>query len=64
MPTYVARIRDSQGKSRKETLIAESLVEARTNLRQQGFVVQDLKQSQGFKFDLQKIKNSFCQSFC
>ncbi len=59
MPTYVARIRDSQGKSRKETLIAESLVEARTNLRQQGFVVQDLKQSQGFKFDIQKIKNSF-----
>lgn len=59
MPTYVARIRDSQGKSRKETLIAESLVEARTNLRQQGFVIQDLKQSQGFKFDIQKIKNSF-----
>ncbi|MDF5729504.1 MAG: type II secretion system F family protein [Rhizonema sp. PD38] len=59
MPTFVVRIRDSQGKYRKETLIAESLVEARTNLRQQGFVVQDIKQSQGFKFDIQKIKNSF-----
>ncbi|MDF5723092.1 MAG: type II secretion system F family protein [Rhizonema sp. PD37] len=59
MPTFVVRIRDSQGKYRKETLNAESLVEARTNLRQQGFVIQDIKQSQGFKFDFQKIKHSF-----
>jgi len=61
MPTFVARIRDAQGKSRKETVVAESLAQARTNLRDQGFVVQELKQSQGFgvSLDLKKIKNSF-----
>ncbi|WGV25545.1 type II secretion system F family protein [Halotia branconii] len=61
MPTYVARIRDPQGKSRKEKIVAPSLAQARTNLRDQGFVVQDLKQSLGFQasFDLQKIQNSF-----
>lgn len=59
MPTYVARIRDSQGKSRKEKVVAESLSEARTNLRQQGFVIQDLKQSQSLpSFDLQKFQMS------
>ncbi|MBF2065808.1 MAG: type II secretion system F family protein [Calothrix sp. C42_A2020_038] len=47
MPSFVARVRDSQGKTRTEKITAESLKEARTNLRQQGFVVQDLKQSQG-----------------
>jgi type IV pilus assembly protein PilC len=61
MPTYVARIRDAQGNSRKEKIVAESLAQARTNLRDKGFVVQDLKQSQGFSgsFDLKKIQNSF-----
>jgi type IV pilus assembly protein PilC len=57
MPTYVAKIRDSQGQSRKEKIVAESLSDARTNLRQQGFVIQDLKQHQGFaSFDLNKIQ--------
>jgi len=33
---------------------------ARTTLRQQGFVIQDLKKTQGFgNFDLKKIQNSF-----
>ena len=60
MPTYIARVRDSQGKSKTEKINAESLVLARTTLRQQGFVVQDLKKSQGFgNFDLKKIQNSF-----
>ena len=61
MPTYVARVRDSQGKSRTEKITAESLVQARTNLREQGFVVQELKQFQGFQpnFDLKKFQNSF-----
>ncbi|MEH2403406.1 type II secretion system F family protein [Nostoc sp.] len=60
MPNYVARVRDSQGKSRTEKVIAESLVQARTNLREQGFVVQELKQSQGFQlnFDLKKFQTS------
>ncbi|MEH2149985.1 type II secretion system F family protein [Nostoc sp.] len=60
MPNYVARVRDSQGKSRTEKIVAESLVQARTNLRDQGFVVQELKQSQGFQPDiaLKKFQNS------
>ncbi|MBE9209670.1 type II secretion system F family protein [Nostoc sp. LEGE 06077] len=61
MPTFVARIRDAQGKSRTEKIVAESLAQARTNLRDKGFVVQELKQSQGFavSLDLKKIQNSF-----
>ncbi len=61
MPTFVARIRDSQGKSRTEKVVAPTIAEARTNLRDQGFLIQDLKQSQGISlnFDLQKIQNSF-----
>ncbi|MBD2300268.1 type II secretion system F family protein [Nostoc sp. FACHB-87] len=61
MPTFIAKIRDPQGKSRTEKIVAESLAEARTNLRDKGFLVQELKQSQGLplSFDFQKIKNSF-----
>ncbi len=61
MPTYVARIRDSQGKARTEKFTADSLADARTNLRDQGFVVQDLKESQSLasRFDINKIQNSF-----
>ena len=61
MPTYVARIRDSQGKSRTEKFTADSLTDARNNIRNQGFVIQDLKESQNLasRFDIQKIKNSF-----
>ncbi len=60
MPTFVARVRDSQGKSRTEKITAESLVQARTNLRDQGFVIQELKQSQGFQPDVafKKFQNS------
>ncbi|WP_373526185.1 type II secretion system F family protein [Nostoc sp.] len=60
MPNYVARVRDSQGKSRTEKIVAESLVQARTNLRDQGFVIQELKQSQGFQPDVafKKFQNS------
>ncbi|MCC5661020.1 type II secretion system F family protein [Nostoc sp. XA010] len=60
MPTYVARVRDSQGQSRTEKITAESLVQARTNLRDQGFVVQELKQFQGFQPEVafKKFQNS------
>ncbi|MBD2388517.1 type II secretion system F family protein [Cylindrospermum sp. FACHB-282] len=60
MPTYLARFRDSQGKSRTEKVIAESLVQARTNLRDQGFLIQDIKQSQGFQanFNFKKFQDS------
>ncbi|MBD2435764.1 type II secretion system F family protein [Nostoc sp. FACHB-110] len=61
MPTYVASIRDAQGKSRKEKIVAESLTQARTNLRDKGFVVQEITESQGFQlnFDFKKFQNSF-----
>ncbi|MBN3873311.1 type II secretion system F family protein [Nostoc sp. JL33] len=52
MPNYVARVRDTQGKSQTQKIVAESLVQARTNLRDQGFVIQELKQSQGFQPDV------------
>ncbi len=59
MPTFVARIRDSQGNSKTEKIVAETLKEARTNLREQGFVIQDLKKSQGLSdFNFQKFQTS------
>ncbi len=59
MPTFVARIRDSQGNSKTEKVVAETLKEARTNLREQGFVIQDLKKSQGLSdFNFQKFQTS------
>ncbi|MFN6566532.1 type II secretion system F family protein [Dendronalium sp. ChiSLP03b] len=63
MPTFVARVRDSKGQSRTEKISAASLAQARTNLRDKGFVVQELKQSQGFQasFDLKKFQNSFAK---
>ncbi|MEY3402151.1 MAG: hypothetical protein RLZZ86_1766 [Cyanobacteriota bacterium] len=67
MPTYVALIRDSSGKARSEKFIANSLTEARLNLRNQGFVIQNIKESQSLasrfdinsRFDIKKIQNSF-----
>ncbi|GAB1538773.1 type II secretion system F family protein [Scytonema sp. NUACC21] len=51
MPTFVARVKDSQGKPKTEKVVADSLADARTSLRQQGYVIQDLKkQAQGFDF--------------
>jgi type IV pilus assembly protein PilC len=62
MPTYVARVRDSQGNARKEKVTADSLSEARTSLRNQGMFVQELKQSDGMSvqsmFDLKNIQAS------
>ncbi|MDJ0735830.1 MAG: type II secretion system F family protein [Nostocaceae cyanobacterium] len=59
MPTYVARVRDSQGNSKSEKITAETLSEARTTLRQQGFVVQDLKESKGLSdFNFEKFQTS------
>lgn len=55
MPTFVARVKDSQGKSKTEKVVADSLSDARSTLRQQGYVVQDLKK-QGQGFDLQQLQ--------
>ena len=61
MPTYVALIRDQKGKARSEKFTANSLTEARLNLRNQGFVIQNIKESQSLvsRFDIKKIQNSF-----
>ncbi len=50
MPTYVARVRDAKGNARKEKITADTPFAARSNLRERGFVIQDLKQAQEFKF--------------
>jgi type IV pilus assembly protein PilC len=59
MPTFVARVRDAQGNSKKETLTAISLGEARTALRNQGLFIQELRKSEdgGLQnFDFKKFK--------
>lgn len=60
MPTYIAVIRDSQGKARSEKFTANSLTEARLNLRNQGFVIQNIKEFQTLasQLDIKKIQNS------
>ncbi len=50
MPTYVAKIRDANGQSRQEKVVAETLTQARTNLREKGFFVQEVKAFKGFDF--------------
>ena len=61
MPTFVARVRDSEGKSKQEKIVADSMADARTELRQQGFVIQDLQQFKGFDLagalDLTKLQD-------
>ena len=65
MPTFVAKVRDSQGKSKQEKVVADSMADARTELRQQGFVIQDLKESKGFDIgealDLTKLQNKLAK---
>ncbi len=58
MPTFVARVRDSQGKSKIEKIRADSLAQARINLRQRGYVVQNLKK-QSQRFNLKQLKTKF-----
>jgi len=55
MPTYIAEVRDSQGKSKKEKIVADSVAKARDSLRERGFVIKDLKESQSFKFNLDDL---------
>lgn len=61
MPTYIASARDAQGNARTQKVIASSPNEARSTLRDQGFFVQELKESKGFdlsKLDLKQIQTS------
>ena len=65
MPTFVAKVRDSKGKSKQEKVVAGSMADARSELRQQGFVIQDLKESKGFDIgealDLTKLQNKLAK---
>jgi type IV pilus assembly protein PilC len=62
MPNYVARVRDSKGNARREKIIAESLGEARSALRERGLFVQELKQDEGMSLtknlDLKSLQTS------
>ncbi len=51
MPTYVARVRDAKGNAKKEKVIADSLSEARSALREQGLFVQELKENESFNIN-------------
>jgi type IV pilus assembly protein PilC len=48
MPTYVARVRDAKGNAKKEKIVADSLSDARSALREQGLFVQELKENESF----------------
>lgn len=48
MPTYLARVRDAKGNAKKEKIVADSLNEARSALREQGLFVQELKENESF----------------
>jgi type IV pilus assembly protein PilC len=53
MATYIADVRDGEGKVKKEKLTADSMIEARTMLRDKGYAINDIKEQE--KFDLGKM---------
>jgi type IV pilus assembly protein PilC len=62
MTTYVARVRDSKGKTKKEKVVADSPGAARAALRERRLFVEELKESKGFSintsFDLKQIQTA------
>ena len=59
MPTFVAQVRDSRGNTVKQKIAASNLAEARSTLRDQGLVVQDIKQNAGMgNLDFKKLQTS------
>ncbi|MCS7226296.1 MAG: type II secretion system F family protein [Gloeomargarita sp. SKYB31] len=48
MPTYLARVRDAQGRSRERRVKADDIKEARSLLRESGFFVLEIKETQPF----------------
>ncbi len=62
MPTFVASVRDTAGKPRKEKIKADTLQEARNMLMGRGFAVQDLKKSSAFdlsSLDINELNDAF-----
>lgn len=60
MPTFVANVQDARGNAKKEKIVAQSLSEARTTLRERGLFIRDLKEDKGMSlnFDLKSISSS------
>ncbi|MBD2019833.1 type II secretion system F family protein [Leptolyngbya sp. FACHB-36] len=60
MPTFVARVQDGQGTARRERVIADSLADARTVLRDRGLFVRDLRQDKGLttNIDFKQLQTS------
>ncbi|WP_421655515.1 type II secretion system F family protein [Leptothermofonsia sp. ETS-13] len=60
MPTFVARVQDAKGNARREKIVAETISDARTALRERGLFIQDLKQDEGLSLniDMKKLQTS------
>jgi len=60
MPTFVARVQDARGNARREKIVAETISDARTVLRERGLFVQSLNQDQGLglNFSLSSIQDA------
>ncbi len=60
MPTFVARVQDAKGNARREKIVAETISDARTVLRERGLFIQDLKQDEGLSMniDVKKLQTS------
>lgn len=63
MPTFVARVQDAKGNARKEKIVAESLAEARSSLRERGLYIRELKQDEGIgrNFDMGQISTAMAK---
>jgi type IV pilus assembly protein PilC len=63
MPTFVARVQDSKGNARKEKVVAQSIGEARTTLRERGLYVNELKEAQtlSMSMDFSQIQTSMAK---
>ena len=56
MPTFVARVQDVKGNAKKEKIVAETISDARSALRERGLFIQDLKQDEGLSLNLDMKK--------
>ncbi|MBW4690299.1 MAG: type II secretion system F family protein [Lyngbya sp. HA4199-MV5] len=63
MPTFVARVQDVKGNAKKEKIVADTISDARTALREKGLFIQDLKQDDGLSmnFDMKKFQTSMAK---
>jgi type IV pilus assembly protein PilC len=59
MPTFVARVQDAKGNARRERIVAETISDARTTLRERGLYIRDLKQDAGgVNLDLTQLQTA------